>query len=181
MDNPSADDAARFERAFDALVREHFGRLATFAYRYLGSREMAEDAVQEVLLRVWRRVDQLDFADPLPYLYRAVRNECGMAVRRRKRWRMTGLEGVRSLTTPADSGADERELREAVGAAIDSLPERRRLIFTMSREQGLTYAEIARILEISIKTVETQMDRALKTLRGKLGGFLGLVALLLSA
>ena len=174
-------DSDGFERAFDELVREHYPRLATFAYRYLRSRELAEDAVQEVLLKVWQRVAHLDFTDPLPYLYQAVRNQCLMVIRHRQRWRTTGLDSLPYLGVKAETTVEERELREAVDEAIASLPERRRLIFTMSREQDLTYAEIARILGISIKTVETQMDRALKALRRRLGRFLTVIAILLSA
>lgn len=71
------------------------------------------------------------------------------------------------------------ELADAIAHAVDSLPERARQIFTMHREQGLSYAEIARALGPSVKTVENQMDRALKLLRARLAPFLsiGFVAL----
>ncbi|MEX2565576.1 MAG: sigma-70 family RNA polymerase sigma factor, partial [Cyclobacteriaceae bacterium] len=62
----------------------------------------------------------------------------------------------------------DKELIKAVQGAIDQLPESRKVIFILSREDGLTYKEIANVLEISIKTVETQMGRALKYLRGVL-------------
>src|SRR5690242_16622518 len=61
-------------QAFDALVREHYARLCAFAFRLVGSRELAEDLVHDVLLRLWRERDRFEFRDPLAYLYRALRN-----------------------------------------------------------------------------------------------------------
>jgi RNA polymerase sigma factor (sigma-70 family) len=61
-------------QAFDAVVRAHYGKLCGFAHRLLGSREMAEDVVHDVLLHVWQGRERFDFQDPLAYLYRAVRN-----------------------------------------------------------------------------------------------------------
>lgn len=162
-----------FEQAFDALVRAHHERLANLAYRYLKSDAAAEDAVQEVLLKVWRRREVVNIDDPLPYLYHSVRNECLMVLRRRRRWAMTDLD-AEHLTAPPDT-SDTADLSTALARAVDALPERCRLIYTMSREQDLTYAEIARILGISRKTVENQMGRALRTLRERLAPYLPLV------
>ena len=67
----------------------------------------------------------------------------------------------------------ERELAGAIDASLARLPERCRLIFAMSRQQGLSYLEIASVLGLSVKTVETQMGRALKALRSQLAPFLG--------
>ena len=76
----------------------------------------------------------------------------------------------------AAPGADEElrygEVAKAAARAIESLPERCRLVFTLSRQQHLTYAEIAQTLDISVSTVETQMWRALKILRAKLAPYL---------
>ena len=92
--------------------------------------------------------------------------------------------GIGPMSRHAADAASEVELadlRRAVARAIDALPERCRLIFTMSREQDLSYAEIARILDISVKTVETQMGRALKALRARLVGYLPIALALASA
>lgn len=169
----SPDD---FEQAFDALVRTHYERLGNLAFRYLKSDGAAEDAVQEVLLKVWRRREMLRMDDPLPYLYQAVRNECLMMLRRRQRWVMTELD-TESLSPANDSSSDAvaNDIAAAAARAVESLPERCRLIYTMSREQGLGYADIARILGISRKTVENQMGRALKVLREHLAPYLALI------
>jgi RNA polymerase sigma-70 factor (ECF subfamily) len=159
--------------AFAAIVREHYGRLCSFAYRFVDSSDVAEDIVQDVFARLWRQFEGFDRADPLPYLYQAVRNRAVSWLRTqgvRARWQ----ERARPETDAAAPGpgpaalVEAQEIRAAVGRAVQALPDRCRLIFTMHREQELSYSEIARVLGLSIKTVETQMGRALRMLRERL-------------
>jgi RNA polymerase sigma-70 factor (ECF subfamily) len=171
----TADPVERASPAFDALFLAQYAGLCQFAYRLTGSRAVAEDIVQDLFLSLWARQGELELADPLPYLYASVRNRA-ITHGRRERWRFLTLAhraadliGDRSPTSD-DSEADE--LARALEQAIRALPERRRLIFTLHREQHLTYGQIAATLEISVKTVETQMGRALKTLRQRLAPFL---------
>lgn len=178
LEPPPAEPALDAAGAFDALVRAHYARLAAFAYRYLGSRDAAEDAVQEVLLKVWERRLAGTLAEPLAYLYQATRNECLMALRHRRRWQLTDVDAERLTAARSADDADSDDVRAAVDAAIAALPERTRLVFTMSREQDLTYVEIAHLLGLSVKTVENQMSRALRLLRKSLGRFLVLAAVL---
>ena len=162
------------ERAFDELVLTQYGRLCNFVYRYVQSRPVAEDIVQDVFVRILQR-GTFDYTDPLPYLYRAARNGAVSHLRKQHiRDRYERQARPHESKETADAEASYQELAEAVAAGVESLPPRARLIFTMSREQGLSYAEIARALGISIKTVENQMGRALKLLRQRLGPFLGL-------
>jgi RNA polymerase sigma-70 factor (ECF subfamily) len=133
--------------------------------------EDAEDIVQDVFLRLWERGAHFAFDDPLPYLYQAARNAATSAARKkdvRARWQVALRAESDSGSSTVEIDLEERELDAAVAAAIDSLPERCREIFTMHRQQDLTYPEIARVLGISVKTVETQMGRALKALRSRL-------------
>lgn len=168
---------------FDALFLAHYAGLCQLAYRMVGSRAVAEDIVQDLFLAVWARPSGSDLNDPVPYLYTAVRNR-SISHCRRERWRFTtlatrALDLVRERTPDPDS-ANLSELAAAMERAIQALPERRRQIFTLHREQHLSYAEIARMLDISIKTVETQMGRALKTLRLQLAPFLSVILAFLS-
>lgn len=164
---------------FDALFLAHHARLCQLAYRMIGSRAVAEDIVQELFLAIWSRRAGADLDDPVPYLYTAVRNRA-ISHLRRERWRMTTL-ATRALELwrdrPDEDRGDAGDLAAAVDRAIQELPPRRRQIFTLHREQHLSYAEIARTLEISIKTVETQMGRALKALRARLAPYLGILLL----
>lgn len=156
---------------FEAAVRMHYVRLSRFAFRLVKSWDVAEDAVQEALFKSWRRRESIHLADPLPYLYQAVRNECLMILRRERPTVDPGDARLPDRRRLADEGNLE-DLQAAVDRAIEALPERCRAVFTMSREQELTYAEIARLLNISVKTVETQMGRALKALRRALAAHL---------
>lgn len=164
---------------FDALFLAQYAGLCQLAYRMVGSRAVAEDIVQDLFLAVWARAGGADLADPVPYLYTAVRNRA-ISHLRRERWRMSTL-ATRALelwrNRSDDDHSDTGDLASAVNLAIQELPQRRRQIFTLHREQHLSYAEIARTLDISIKTVETQMGRALRTLRTRLAPYLGLLLL----
>jgi RNA polymerase sigma-70 factor (ECF subfamily) len=132
--------------------------------------------VQDVFAAIWRRQAVFDYTDPLPYLYRAVRNRA-ISHRRQTQRHAGWLAGLalewadRGVAAPDPSEASD--LARGIEEAIAALPERRRTIFVMHRDQHLTYGEVAAELGISIKTVETQMGRALKTLRERLAPYLG--------
>lgn len=161
-----------FTTAFEALVREHYEKLAIFAYRILHDRDEAEDAVQNVFLRVWERRDQSALNEPASYLYTAVRNQALMHVRRTQRWRAPADEDALDKLTVDTDVSDAADLAQAMERAVKALPEKTRLVYSMSREQHLSYAVIAQTLGISVKTVESQMARALRNLRVSLAPFL---------
>jgi RNA polymerase sigma-70 factor (ECF subfamily) len=109
------------------------------------------------------------------YLFRAVRNRALNYLRDRKARRAAPLHAARDVPRQdADPGADLRygELVAAYHAAVDALPERRRLAFRLSRLYGLTYEEIADVMDVSVNTVRTQMAAALAHLRDRLAPFL---------
>ena len=176
---PHGDLVARLARgdraAFEAVFHEHYVSLVRFAEAMLRSREAGEDIVQEVLLNLWRQRENLRIDDSLrAYLYRAVRNRALNSVRNDRVRREALPDLVKESPEPAASevGLLEGELEAAVRAAIAQLPPRCREIFELSRFKGLRYVEIAETLGISVKTVETQMGRALKILRERLAPFL---------
>jgi RNA polymerase sigma-70 factor (ECF subfamily) len=178
---PPAPDA---EAAFTAMVEAYYSRLGAFALRLVGSRAAAEDVVHEVFLRIWRRRGEFAYHEPLGYLYQAVRNEAQSWRRHEARWRSRYAVAEVAETRP-DPRADAAhlveldELARVVEETVAALPPRRREIFRMQREQGLSYAQIASLLGISIKTVEVQIGHALKTLRRRLGPFLAIALTLL--
>ena len=160
--------ASALEQAFHA----YSAPLCEFVYRYVGSRETAHELVQELFLRVW---DLLDSPNPptlsAPYLFRAARNQALKYLRHERvvlRWRQRAAHEPEPTAASTDADVHHREVADAVDRAIAELPERCRLVFTLSRERDLGNAEIADLLGISVKTVETQMSRAIKTLRRKL-------------
>lgn len=164
-----APDAA--ERAtFEAIFRSYYQGLVGFGARYTGSVAIAEEVVQEVFLSMWRQRATMPPADKVrPYLYRAVHNRALNVVRHDRVTRARDAEAMEpSLSPPADQKLLSEETERLIQAAVDRLPERCRLIFILSREQKLTYAQIAEVAGVSIKTVETQMGRALRSLRSAL-------------
>ncbi len=175
--NANSDQRAA---AFDALVAENCDRLCRFVYRYVGSREEAEDIVQEVFLAIWERGYEWEGRDPLPFLYKAAHNRAISRARHESvhdRWQRQASTADEPTAAGVETDLAESELDDALGRAIDSLPERCRLVFTMSREQGLSHAEIARILGLSHKTVESHIWRALTSLRASLAPYLALLLL----
>ena len=159
--------------AFEAVFRAYYSGLVHFSQRFVRSREVAEELVQDLFLILWRRRDRLAVAESLrTYLYRASRNLALNHLRRRRlerRWWERQVSADHEPFVDSDDRAAQSELQAAVRAALAKLPQRCREIFLLSRAQHLTYAEIAGVLGISVKTVETQMGRALRSLRESLG------------
>jgi RNA polymerase sigma-70 factor (ECF subfamily) len=158
------------ERALELVFRAHFAGMAIFVQRFVYAADVAEELVQDIFLKLWTKRQQLaDIESLKTYLYRASRNQALNHLRRLKlerRWQEEhGGEDEPVANIGADEEATEQELSQAVQEAIGRLPPRCREVFLLSRDGGLTYAEIARTLDISVKTVETQMGRALKALR----------------
>jgi len=153
--------------------------LISLARRFTKDRETSEDIVQNVFLSIWRNRSSLVIEKGLKmYLYRAVRNQA-LNVLREARLVQEAHEKIRLTITPSKNFFDKvgyDELLKAIQRAIDSLPAQCREIFLMSRIDSLTYLEIAELLNLSEKTVETQMGRALKRLRQSLTDeFLGII------
>jgi RNA polymerase sigma-70 factor, ECF subfamily len=157
------------EAAFEDAFRTYAPALCAFAFRYVGSRAVAEDLVQDLFLTIWRKREELDITGAVgSYLYTATRNRALNHLQREQageRFRVALLE---RLDASMSAGEEEMLTTMEMQRALDELPERCGLIFRLSRQEGMTYAEIAASLGLSVKTVETQMGRALKRLRDRL-------------
>lgn len=165
-----ADSRQRAE--FEELFRTYYADLVAFAARMAGSTDAAEDLVQEVFVAIWRRRAELPPATvSRAYLYKAVRHRALNALRHDRIVRDSAEPPEHSFVASAEDDLIHNETESMVRAAIARLPERARLMFTLSRDEGLTYAEIASVTGVSVKTVETQMGRALRALRQSLAGF----------
>jgi RNA polymerase sigma-19 factor, ECF subfamily len=158
--------------AFEAMFHAYHAPLCSFACRYLGARDLAEEIVQEVFLCIWERKESWEVRTSVrSYLLTAVRNAALSYLRHERvvRRRQAEVRDIHETVAASPEGRTlEAETVAAVRQAIGRLPDRCRLVFTLHREQGLTYAEVAEVLGISPRTVEVQIGRALKSLRKNL-------------
>lgn len=146
----------------DSLFKTLYRPLCLYAAHYLGGDiDTAEDIVQDCFVSLW----QHGADSARPFLYTAVRNAC-IDHLRRQHPEVLQFEPADLDSIISDDEAQARSVEEArLWQAIDSLPQRCRDIFLMSKRDGMTYAEIARELGLSIKTVEHQISKALHRLR----------------
>jgi RNA polymerase sigma-70 factor (ECF subfamily) len=162
------------EGAFEEIFRAHYASLCGFARRYVGEDGTAEELVQDVFAAMWAKRAELQITGSVrSYLFGAVRNR---ALNRRKRESLerdwVEQESAAIVSFPAapdtvdESTTEDRQ--RAVDAAIESLPERCRLVMRLRWRDQLSYAEIADVMGISVKGVENQLARGLKSLRDRL-------------
>ncbi|MFC2133187.1 RNA polymerase sigma factor [Bacteroidota bacterium] len=158
------------ETAFDSLFRKYYEPLYNFAGRYVRDSQIAENAVQDVFVKIWIQKEKLTIKTNVKaYLFTAVKNHLLNQIKQEKR--LSSIEDY-SLDLGDDETPESDHLKNetyaAVHKAINELPEQCRKIFKMHRYDNLKYHEIADILGISINTVKTQIKRALKALQKKL-------------
>jgi RNA polymerase sigma-70 factor (ECF subfamily) len=167
-----AGDEAAFTRIYD----EMFTQLYVVAVRAVRSRDVAEDLVHDVFLSLWRRRETLTIHGSLgAYLNTAIRNRVASHLRSLATRGELGTAIVdREVEIEAKSGdaVGEREVRDALRAALARLSPRRLEVLLLSRRDLLTTREIADRLGISAKTVENLIGRSLRQLRHSLGDFI---------
>ncbi|MBX2821704.1 MAG: RNA polymerase sigma-70 factor [Rhodothermaceae bacterium] len=157
------------EEAVRWLFSTYFSPMAGVAHRIVRDQDAAKDIVQDVFVRLWTHRNTLQISTSLhSYLRRSVVNA---AIDHKRRFYEKNKEALSDQKEwedeipPVDAALREEDTRLQINQAISTLPERCRLIFVLSRFEELTYAQIAKKLDISIKTVENQMTKALKILR----------------
>jgi len=150
-----------------------FNRLMRFSIFYTGEREAAEEIVSEVFVRCWNnRKSLVEVEHPHTYLFVAVKNE---SLKYRKKISSVHLVEIPEseelkLVDMNDPSLrlERKELRHRLDQAIETLPNQARMVFKLIKENGLKYKEVAEILEISPRTVQTQLFRAIAKLRDAL-------------
>ncbi|MCO6485342.1 MAG: sigma-70 family RNA polymerase sigma factor [Saprospiraceae bacterium] len=154
------------EGVMSEIYKAGFPWLWAVAFRILQDKELAEDMVQEVMLRIWQ-LDRLDhIAHSLPaYLHRSVLNKSLNKLREYRRLESEDALVHASVAQDDDRLATEIQDENRILPLLQSLPERCRLVFVLSRFEDRTNQEIAELMHISVKTVENQMTKALRLLR----------------
>ena len=144
--------------------------------------DIAKDIVQEVFFILWQKKESIDLSKSVKsYLVSAVRNKCLNHIRDHKKFSDTILESEDQYVKPDYKQSDrliEEELGKKIKSSIEELPAKCREVFLLSRYENLKYQEIADRLHISVKTVETQMSKALQHLRIRLSEFLTILLIL---
>ena len=160
------------ENAYAKLFQEYYRPLAVFANKYLNDLDSSRELVQDLFVSLYESRKSVIITTSLKsYLYQAVRNRCLNHLKRRDVRRV--YQKHSSLEQDATESLDERisanELEYEIFRIIYHLTPKCREVFIMSRVKGLKNQEIAGTLNISIRTVETHISNALKTLRQHLG------------
>ena len=158
------------EGLFERCFHDTYEGLHRYAYTILKDNEEAKDIVQKVFIKLWEKRDAINLQEAARmYCYTSVHNLCLNAIRDQKT-RKKYIDHVgRTESDPVwQTAAEDKELSNRIYAAIDALPDRCREVFCKSRLEGKRYAQIAAELQISVKTVEAQIGKALKILRSLL-------------
>ena len=157
-------------QSFRVLFDRYFDLVFSTALRFTGVRQQAEDAAQQVFLKIWEKRTELPAVKQIePYLFTAAKREMFQHFRRQAHQRDYVLHVLEVFSEAR--GADPESLLisqeqvEGLQSVIDALPARQREAFRLSREEELTYQEIAQRMGISKETVREYIALALKTLR----------------
>lgn len=157
-----------FDKAINQLFNEYYGDLCRKAFRIINNKVSSEDIVQDVFFKLWENRKKIQIQTSLKaYLNRMVFNESISYLRKNKELInfSDNIEIEDVNTNIADKRVEHKELRKIIDSAINKLPPACKTIFLLSRIDELSYKQIAEKLDISIKTVENQMGKALRILR----------------
>lgn len=164
---------ANSQLAFDEIYDRYWKRLFTIAFNKLNDFHVAEEVVQDIFTSLWLRKSELEITTSLAsYLavsvkYRVIREYANRE--KQRKFEVHILETVSQFDNSTQDSLSFGELKAELNKGIISLPEKCRIVYQLSREQGFSQKEIAEKLNISEKTVESHIGKAIKRLRIQLG------------
>jgi RNA polymerase sigma-70 factor (ECF subfamily) len=157
---------------FESLFRSSYVSLVRYAMTIIKDHDSAEEIVQELFFRLWQDKEKIKIESSLNgYLFRSVHNRCLHFIDHARVVDRHAEEVSHNQPESAENPSEillHKELQERIAGVLERLPERCGKIFCMSRFEGLKYSEIAEKLAVSVKTVESNMGRALKEFRKEL-------------
>ncbi|MDR2885284.1 MAG: RNA polymerase sigma-70 factor [Rikenellaceae bacterium] len=169
------DDQAAFRRLFDT----YYAPLCRYVNMIIRDTAAGEEIVLDIFHSIWENRHRIELRSALrPYLFRSARNRSLNHLRDTRR--SVSLESVTPLRCEDHDQIDADQLEEFIQQAILSLPDKCREVFLLSREENLPNQQIAQRLGISVKTVEAQITKALKVIRGHIAQNSKLSAVLLA-
>lgn len=166
---------------FEMLFKKHYKEMCAYACRFELEIETAEEIVQELFVNIWNKRESLHISSSFrSYLFQSVRNYSLNYIKHAKikhAYKEHNQRKIQEQESQVEDHLESEELKLKIQHAIDELPPERKKVFLMSRFEELKYSEIAEKLGISVKTVETQMSKALKHLKTKLSEYLPLLSM----
>jgi RNA polymerase sigma-70 factor (ECF subfamily) len=171
------------EQAFEQLFRAQYPVLCGYARKYINDLDQAEEIVQEMFFNFWQKKEKLEINISVEaYLFRSVRNSCLNYLKHlkiREEHRLATTQEIKKKEQEVHDNVVALELQEKIESVIEQLPPERKKIFKMSRYEELKYKEIAEKLNLSVKTVEVQMSKALKYLRQHLSEYMSVAIIMI--
>lgn len=169
LDGLRSDD----EAALKELFQLYYDALVHFVTPMLRDQDRARDVVQDIFFKIWEKRKELQVTTSLKaYLYMAVRNHALNIIKRENRIELSDDESVLEARSGTHDGSydrlREKDLQKKLAACLDQLPPKCRQVFELSRFEHFSNKDIAETLEISVKTVENQMTKALQLMRTNL-------------
>ncbi|MCG8409793.1 MAG: RNA polymerase sigma-70 factor [Bacteroidales bacterium] len=165
---------------FEVLFKKYYEMLCAFGYKYLENIEQIEEVVQDTFYNIWKNRTNLNIKTSMKsYLYTAVKNNCLQVLRTRSldiKYENYYKANQSNKSISPIQELNAKELAKIIDKTLNALPERCQKIFRMSRYEGFKYQEIADKLKISVKTVEANMSKALKSFRGELKEYSELIS-----
>lgn len=180
-----AGSETELERLFEAIVKEQEYFLYRLAYKVVKSDSTARDIVQNVFLKLWEHRAQIPaLQNPAAWLHRVIKNELIDFLRKtaadERLCRVLWLK-MQDIVHNTEETIDLKDSSDIVQKAVSRMPPQRRLVYTLNREQGLNYNEIAEELSISRHTVKNHLSLALRSIHRFLSGSTGIMLLFLEA
>jgi RNA polymerase sigma-70 factor (ECF subfamily) len=171
-------------KSFDLLFEKYSAKLYRFSFSLLKNHEDSKEIVQETFFRVWEKRREIDSSKSFKSFlftisYHLIIDQLRLKLKDQE-YRKFLKEYFKTEEVKIDSVTDYETLNRQISAVIEGLPVKRKQIFIMSREQGLSHKEIAGQLNISVKTVENQINLALKLIKLRFGNDIFPVMLFLS-
>jgi len=163
------------QKGFEMLFHAFYAEVCRHIYRYIPNQSVVEDIAQDLFAELWTKREALNITkSPGAYLHRMAVTRSLNHIRDNKKHLHVSDEALKSSPSRLHSAHEEMsatELSVVITKAIDALPERCRLVFMLSRFEDMSNAGISKELDISVKTVENQMTKALKVLRTAIDKF----------
>lgn len=158
------------KKAFDQIYERYWKRLYYYAFKIFEDKVICEDVIQEVFIKLWEKATERKIENLEGYLFRAVKFQISNAIRNQKDFKpfenfLTQLPTDLS----ADSILELNETSELISLSVENLPDKCREVYRLSREEQLSNSQIADQMNISVRTVEAHIYKALKSIKNNLG------------